>query len=82
MVSGLVTSPCDHSRIFSGDARLICIDSKLFSSYSLLLLFKEYLPFLQLLTLEIIVKVEVGRLVVESVVIVFIVGVLLSKAIV
>src|SRR5580698_6126110 len=28
MVSGLVTSPCDQLRIFSGDARLIRIASK------------------------------------------------------
>src|SRR5690606_12397749 len=28
MVSGLVTSPCDHERIFSGDARLIRMASK------------------------------------------------------
>src|SRR5712671_1897963 len=28
MVSGLVTSPCDHDRIFSGEARLIRIASK------------------------------------------------------
>src|SRR5436305_15198907 len=28
MVSGLVTSPCDQLRIFSGDARLIRMESK------------------------------------------------------
>ena len=28
IVSGLVTSPCDHDRIFSGDARLIRMASK------------------------------------------------------
>jgi hypothetical protein len=28
MVSGLVTSPCDQLRIFSGDARLIRMASK------------------------------------------------------
>src|ERR1700688_1869648 len=28
MVSGLVTSPCDHDRIFSGLARLMRIESK------------------------------------------------------
>src|SRR6476660_3826594 len=28
MVSGLVTSPCDHERILSGDARLMRIASK------------------------------------------------------
>jgi hypothetical protein len=28
MVSGLVTSPCDHDRIFSGEARLIRMLSK------------------------------------------------------
>jgi hypothetical protein len=28
MVSGLVTSPCDHERIFSGDAREMRIASK------------------------------------------------------
>jgi hypothetical protein len=28
IVSGLVTSPCDHERIFSGDARLMRIASK------------------------------------------------------
>src|SRR6476661_8243374 len=28
MVSGLVTSPCDHERILSGDARLIRMASK------------------------------------------------------
>jgi len=32
IVSGFVTSPCDHSRIFSGDAKPICILSKLFTS--------------------------------------------------
>src|SRR4051812_10697209 len=32
MVSGLVTSPCDHSLIFSGEARLIRIALKLFTS--------------------------------------------------
>jgi hypothetical protein len=28
MVSGLVTSPCDHERIFSGDASMMRIASK------------------------------------------------------
>src|SRR5436305_6430784 len=53
MVSGLVTSPCDQLRIFSGDARLMRIASKSAIGFAMskgLERYKVFLRFLRVLT--------------------------------
>src|SRR4029077_11274475 len=53
MVSGLVTSPCDQLRIFSGDARLMRIASKSAMGFAMskgLERYKVFLRFLRVLT--------------------------------
>src|SRR5438477_6952766 len=49
MVSGLVTSPCDQLRIFSGDARLMRIASKSAIGFAMSKGLERYKVFLRLL---------------------------------